>query len=316
MTTEYFFHKPVLLAEVIEQLRPKSGSIIVDCTLGGAGHAEAIAKAIAPGGMLVGLDVDDEAIDVAKDVLAPFGQQIKIQIKKASFADIDDVLIDAGTGLVDGFLFDFGISSRMVDDASRGFSYKVDAPLDMRMDRQQKLTAEMVVNEYDERSLEQVIRRYGEEKFARRIATAICEARKRERIKTTTRLAEIIKEAIPAPARRTGLHPAKRTFQAIRIEVNKELENIREGLNSSINWLKPGGRLVTITYHSLEDRIVKKLMKDWERKCVCPEDIPVCVCEGVQLAKIITRKPITPSKKEIEANPRARSAKMRVAEKV
>lgn len=316
MTTKYFFHKPVLLAEAIEQLRPKSGSIIVDCTLGGAGHATAIAKAILPRGMLVGLDIDDEAINVAKDVLAPFGQQIEIHIKKASFADVDDVLIDAGTGLVDGFLFDFGISSRMVDDASRGFSYKVEAPLDMRMDRQQELTAEMVVNEYDEGRLEQVIRRYGEEKFARRIASAICDVRKRERIKTTTRLAEIIKEAIPASARRTGPHPAKRSFQAIRIEVNRELENIQEGLTSSINWLKPGGRLVTITYHSLEDRIVKKMMKDWERKCICPEDMPVCICRGVQLAKIITRKPIMPSKREIAENPRARSAKMRVAEKV
>lgn len=316
MTTEYVFHKPVLLAEAIEQLCLKSGSIIVDCTLGGAGHAAAIAEAIAPGGLLVGLDVDDEALDVARKVLAPFGQQVEIHIVRASFANIDGVLSEIGTGLVDGFLFDFGLSSKMVDDPKRGFSYKVEAPLDMRMDRRQELTAEVVVNEYDQERLERVIRRYGEEKFARRIAMAICEARKRKRIKTTTELANIIKESIPAAARRTGPHPAKRTFQAIRIEVNRELENIQAGVSSCINWLKPGGRVVAITYHSLEDRIVKKIMIDWEKKCVCPKDFPVCVCKGVQLAKIITKKPIIPSRREIEENPRARSAKMRVAERV
>lgn len=265
---------------------------------------------------MVGLDVDDAAIVVARNALAPFGQQIQIAIVKASYARLDEVLTELGTGLVDGFLFDFGISSMQVDEAERGLSYRVDGPLDMRMDRAQELTAATVVNEYPEEELRRVIRAYGEERFAAAIAAAICARRKRRPFTSTLELAEVVRSAIPAPARRTGPHPAKRTFQAIRIEVNRELQNVYEGLTQAIAWLRPGGRIVAISYHSLEDRLVKQVMQDWERACVCPPRLPECRCGGRQVAKVVTRKPIVPTSDEVAQNPRARSARMRVAERV
>jgi 16S rRNA (cytosine1402-N4)-methyltransferase len=315
LTAEYL-HQPVLLAEALEQLRCTPGSTIVDCTLGGAGHARAIAEAIAPEGTLVGLDVDDVALSVAQEALAPFGQHIHIEVVRASYARLDEVLTELGTGPVDGFLFDFGISSMQVDEAERGLSYKLEGPLDMRMDRNQKLTAEIVVNEYPEDELRRIIKEFGEERYAGRIAAAIAEHRARKRITSTLELAEIVKEAIPAPARRTGPHPARRTFQALRIEVNQELQNIYAGLTQAIAWLRQGGRIVAISYHSLEDRLVKRVFQDWERACVCPPRLPECRCGGTRIAKVITRKPIVPTAEEVSRNPRARSARMRVAERV
>lgn len=317
MKNKYAYtHKPVLLVEALEHLQCRQGSTIVDCTLGGAGQSVAIAEAITPDGTLVGLDVDNEAIKEAKKALAPFGQQISIHIVRASYTEIDDVLTELGTGPVNGFLFDLGISLHHVEDSSRGFSYKKDGPLDMRMDLRSKLNAEKVVNEYDEENLARIIKAYGQEKFAKRIARFIVERRKEKKIKRTLQLVEIIKDAIPARARRAGPHPAKRTFQALRLEVNKELENVRLGMVSAIGWLKEGGRMVVISYHSLEDRIVKSLMKSWQDPCTCPADVPECRCGAQPIARMVAKKPITPSKEELEKNPRSRSAKMRVVEKI
>lgn len=305
-----------MLAEVLQYLNPASGGIIVDCTLGGAGHAVKIAERIVPGGWLVGLDVDDAALNAAREALAPFGQQINISLVRASFKDIDGVLTELGTGPVDGIFYDFGLSSHHVDVASRGFSYGKEAPLDMRFDRSQSLTAEKVVNEYSEEELERIIRVYGEEKFSKRIARFIVERRKIKPIKTTTELAEIVKDAIPASLRRSGHHPAKRTFQAIRIEVNKELESIEVSLERAVCWLKPGGRMVVISYHSLEDRIVKKKFKDWSSGCICPPRSPVCSCGKVPIVRLLTKGAVVPSESEKKLNPRARSARLRAVERI
>lgn len=317
MTAEYRYrHQPVMLAEVLQHLNIKSGSIVVDCTIGGAGHAEKIAEKITPGGWLVGLDVDEAAINAAKDKLAPFGQQINITVVKAGFETIDRILTELGTGPVDAFLYDLGISSYHVDSKERGFSYKEEGPLDMRFDLSQELTAEKVVNEYPEEMLEKIIREYGEEKFARRIARFIVERRQVKPIKTTAELVEIIKNAIPASERRRGHHPAKRTFQAIRIEVNKELEKIDSSLEQAVRWLKPSGRIAVLTYHSLEDRLVKRKFLDWAKGCICPKKSPVCVCGRKPIVKLITRKPVKPSEDEVQKNPRARSASLRVVERI
>lgn len=317
LTDEYrYSHKPVLLAEAMQYLNCQKGSTIVDCTLGGAGHAQEIAVRIAPGGTLVGLDIDDEALNAAKKALAPFGQQINLELLRASFAELDDVLTDLGTGPVDGFLFDLGISSWHVESSERGFSYKKEGPLDMRMDRRNKITAEYVVNNYPEEELSRIFRDYGEEKFARRIARFIVERRKIKPVKTTTELVQIIKDAVPASARRGGKHPARRVFQALRIEVNRELENIHRGITSAISWLRPGGRIVVISYHSLEDRLVKSVFRDFESRCICPPTAPACVCGRKPVIKVLTRKAVRPSEEEIAANPRARSARLRAAEKL
>lgn len=317
MTAEYrYFHQPVMLAEVLQHLNPQPGSTFVDCTVGGAGHAVKIAAKIAPGGWLVGLDVDDAAINAAKNALAPFGQQIKIDLVRAGYDRLDEVLTELGTGLVNGFLYDLGISSYHVGDSQRGFSYQVDGPLDMRFDRSQDLTAARVVNEYSEEELERIIREYGEEKFARRIARFIVERRAIKPIETTLELVEIIKDAIPAAARRRGHHPAKRTFQAIRIEVNQELKKLERSLDMAVKWLKAGGRIAIISYHSLEDRLVKQKIKEWTSPCTCPPRSPVCVCGRKPIAKLVTKKAVKPSKEEVEKNPRARSAKLRVVEKL
>ncbi|MDP3013594.1 MAG: 16S rRNA (cytosine(1402)-N(4))-methyltransferase RsmH [Candidatus Subteraquimicrobiales bacterium] len=307
-------HEPVLLAEVSKQLNLSRGQTIVDCTLGGAGHAGAVIAKISPGGVLVGIDKDDAALENAAKNLARFSQQIKLI--KGDFKDLDKILLRLQVPLVNGILFDLGVSSVQFDIPQRGFSYRFDAPLDMRMDLSQKLTAKEIVNTYSESQLAYIIRKFGEERWAKRIAYFINEARQRKPIGTTYELVEIIKKAIPASARRIGGHPARRTFQALRIEVNKELENLEKAIRDAAKWLKPGGRIVIISYHSLEDRIVKGTFKSLARGCICPPGLPICQCGEKPQIKILTKKAIRPTKEEIERNPRAESARLRVAEKV
>ncbi len=309
-----YSHTPVLLAEVLYYIRPRNGSIIVDCTLGGAGHAGAIVFSIKPDGLLIGIELDNEAIDEAHRVLARFSQQIKIV--RGNFANIDRILTDLQLTKVDGFLLDLGVSSAQIDFANRGFSYRLEGPLDMRMDRRQKKVAADIVNSYSEARLSKIISQYGEEKWAKRIAHFIVERRSKEPLKTTKDLIDCIKNAIPASARRSGGHPGKRTFQALRIELNNELDNLSKFLNDSLKWLKSGGRMVIITYHSLEDRLVKRTFKDWARGCICPPDFPECRCGNVQKVKILTSKPVKPGEEELKSNPRARSAKLRAIEKL
>lgn len=308
------YHKPVLLAEVLQQLRCRRGSTIVDCTLGGAGHAEAILNLISPEGVLIGIDDDNAAVVAAKGRLARFSQQTFIY--KANFAKLDDVLEKNEVSQVDGFLFDLGVSSAQLDRVQRGFSYNLDSPLDMRMDQSAKLTAADIVNNYDKNELTKILRRYGEERWAGRIAEFIVGHRSRRRIKTSGELVKIVKSAIPASARRQGGNPAKRTFQALRIEVNQELKNLQIALDSTIKWLRPGGRLVVISYHSLEDRIVKKWLLKKAKGCVCPPDIPICVCGHQSEFNILTPKPIRPTSREMSDNPRSKSAKLRAGEKL
>jgi len=307
-------HIPVLLAEVVRFLNLKKGSVVVDCTLGGAGHAEVILNKIAPDGFLLGIDKDSAAIKEAEKKLALFGQQMKLV--KGSFAKLSEILSEANLSEVDGILFDLGVSSPQFDLPERGFSYRFDAPLDMRMDLEQKMTARDVVNTYPKNKLSGVIDEYGEEKWASRIAQFIVEERNRKPIITTFELVNIIKDAIPASARRKGGHPAKRTFQALRIEVNQELVSLENGLESAIGHLKPGGRVVVISYQSLEDRIVKNIFKKYSEGCICPPQLPVCVCGKSPKIKVLTKKPIKPTREEIEINPRSKSAKLRVAEKI
>ena len=312
-------HTPVLLAEVTQQLMPHPGSIIVDCTLGGAGHAKRLQDLVAPTGMLVGIDQDDAAL-IAAAVTLRLGQQELPQgtvLLKGNFSELDNLLSQAGIPYVDGFLFDLGVSSHQLDVPERGFSYREDAPLDMRMDPgRQTQTAAEVIAAYSEADLARIIRDFGEERWASRIAAFIVAARAHRPIETTTQLVEIIKAAIPAAARREGGHPATRTFQAFRIEVNSELEVLSSALRASIRWLAPHGRVAVISYHSLEDRIVKNVFRELSRDCTCPPDIPICTCNTVPVVRIVTRKAILPSVEEVERNPRARSAKLRVAEKL
>lgn len=314
MTLEYS-HTSVLPAEVLRELRCSTGQTIVDCTLGGAGHSVKILEKIAPEGFLIGIDRDTVALDAARVRLTPFSRHFKLI--RGSFADIDRILAQAGVTEVDGFLLDLGLSSRQVDDPSRGFSYQVDAPLDMRFDQDQDraLTAERVVNDYAEARLTEIFRRYGEEKWASRIAAFIVRERAVNPIKSTGRLVEVIKAAVPAAARRSGPHPARRVFQALRIEVNHELDALAAALEAIPKWLKPGGRIAVISYHSLEDRAVKKSFSAAAAACTCPPRLAVCVCGQKPALRIVTSRPIVPTSEEIVANPRARSAKMRVAEK-
>lgn len=307
-------HVSVLLAEVLQNINCSKGSTVVDCTLDGAGHAEAVAELIAPNGLLVGIEQDIAAIDAAKKTLARFGQQIKIV--KDNFGNIDKILKSLSIHQVDAILFDLGVSSYQLDTAERGFSFKLEGTLDMRMDAQAKLTAAEVVNFYPEQKLTGLIRRYGEERWAKRIARFIVTARQKKPIESTVELAEIIKEAIPAAARRKGGHPARKTFQALRIEVNQELDNLNKALNDCFKWLKPGGRLLVISYHSLEDRLVKEMFKGLAAGCVCPPSLPVCCCGRKPVARILTKKPIRPTTEEITRNPRADSARLRVLEKL
>ena len=312
-------HTPVLLAEVTQQLSPHPGSIIVDCTLGGAGHAKRLVDLMAPDGILVGIDQDDAALTAA-DITLRLGQQIppeSIKLLKGNFGDLDDLLVEAGVPYVDGFLFDLGVSSPQLDFPERGFSYREDAPLDMRMDPgHQTLTAAEVIADYDEADLARIIRDFGEEKWAARIASFIAEKRTRQPIDTTMQLVDVIKAAVPAAARREGGHPAKRTFQALRIEINHELDVLKSGLEAAVRWLAPGGRVAVISYHSLEDRIVKQTFVELSQGCICPPGLPVCTCGHEPVLRNLTRRAIMPTPQEIEENPRARSAKLRVAEKL
>lgn len=315
-----FLHTTVLLNEAVEGLAIKPNGIYVDCTLGGAGHSEKIVSQLGEGGRLIAFDQDDWALENAKQRLAPYMD--KVTLVKSNFRYIKeelmhcDVPMKDGLPQVDGILFDLGVSSPQLDEAERGFSYNQDAPLDMRMDRDEELTAYHIVNEWDERDISRILDRYGEEKFARNIARSIVKLREQKPIETTSELAEIIKNAIPAATRRTGGHPAKRSFQALRIAVNDELGAEEEALESAIQCVAPGGRISVITFHSLEDRICKQIFAKYVEKCTCPTDFPLCVCGNEGTLKLVNRKPIVPSDEEIEQNLRARSAKLRVAEKL
>ncbi len=309
-----FWHKPVMLCEVLRGLKLKPGGTYVDCTLGGAGHSAAILREIGKEGRLVGLDRDPEALAAAKERLSPFATGVNLV--RADFRDLKEVLEHLEIEEVDGILFDLGVSSYQLDNPDRGFSYQHDAPLDMRMDQEQALTAGTLVNNLPVEELAEIIRKYGEERWASRIAKFIGEERKNSPIETTGRLVEIIKKAIPAGARREGPHPAKRTFQALRIAVNREIEILGPSLRTAVQYLKPGGRICVLTFHSLEDRIVKDIFRELASPCTCPRDFPVCVCGGKKEIRVVTPRPLLPSPEELEDNPRARSAKLRIAEKL
>lgn len=312
-------HTPVLLAEVTQQLSPHPGSIVVDCTLGGAGHARRLVDLIAPDGILVGIDKDDAALDAASVALRLGRQEppARTILLKGDFGDLDDLLVKAGIPYADGILMDLGVSSPQIDVVERGFSFKEDAPLDMRMDPgTHTLTAAEVIATYDEADLARIIRDFGEDRWASRIAAFIVAARARRPIETTGELVDVIKAAIPASARRSGGHPAKKTFQALRIEVNGELDALSRGLEAAVRWLSPGGRIAVISYHSLEDRIVKNLFNEKSAGCECPPGMPVCTCGRVPVLRVVTRKGVVPTDEEIAANPRSRSARLRVAERI
>ena len=306
-------HTSVLLYEAVDGLEVKSGGTYADGTLGGGGHAALICERIGEHGRLLGIDKDGEAITAAEERLKVYDCE-KI-FCRTSFENIGTALKEAGIPKLDGAVLDLGVSSRQLDEPGRGFSYMQDGPLDMRMG-EGALMAEDVVNEYSEAELYRIIRDYGEERWAKRIAGFIVNERKQARIRSTGELTEIIKKAIPAAARRDGPHPAKRTFQAIRIEVNDELGTLERGVERFMDALKPGGRLAVITFHSLEDRIVKEAFRRREDPCECPKGAPMCVCGKVADMRRVTRKPVRPSAEEEEGNPRARSAKLRIAERI
>ena len=304
-----FNHVSVLLNECIENLNIKPDGIYVDGTMGGAGHSLEIVKKLSEKGMLIGIDRDEEALAVAKERLKEFNN---VKYVHDNHDNIDEIIKNLNIKGVDGILLDLGVSSYQIDEKTRGFTYMDDGPLDMRMDKSQKLTAEYIVNNYKEQDLARIIFEYGEEKFSRKIARNICEYRKNKKIETTGELVKIIEKSIPGKFREKNSHPAKRTFQAIRIEVNNEIEPLYNTIKNSITALNSKGKLCVITFHSLEDRMVKKAYVDAEGKCTCPKDLPYCVCGNVSLGKIITKKPILPTEKEIQENSRSRSAKLRV----
>ena len=306
-----FNHYSVLLAETIEQLNIRPGGIYVDGTLGGAGHASEVCKRL-EGGRFIGIDQDEDAIKAAGERLAPFGD--KVTILRNNYCNMKAALTELGIEKVDGIVLDLGVSSYQLDTEERGFSYRFDAPLDMRMDRRQTLTARTIVNEYSEMELFRIIRDYGEDQFAKNIAKHIVIERAKKPIETTFELNDIIKASIPAKMRQNG-HPSKQTYQAIRIECNRELEVLRDSLEDMIELLQPGGRLCIITFHSLEDRIVKTAFKNAEHPCTCPPEFPVCVSGKVPLGRVVSRKPILPGKEELAVNSRSKSAKLRVFEK-
>ena len=307
-----FVHKSVLLDEVIEGLNIKEDGTYVDGTLGGAGHAGHVCAKLGPNGKFIGIDQDEDAIKVSTERLNKYGDIVTIVRK--NYSDMPKVLDDLNISGVDGITLDLGVSSFQLDTAERGFSYRMDAPLDMRMDNRQPLSAETVVNEYTESELFHIIKNYGEDKFAKNIAKHIVMERKKSPILTTKRLSEIVDHAIPMKMKKQGGHPAKRTFQAIRIEVNHELDVLEKNLSDMIDLLNPGGRICIITFHSLEDRIVKNAFRTAQNPCVCPTDFPVCVCGRKSKGKIITRKPILPTAEEMNINPRSKSAKLRIFE--
>ena len=308
-----FEHKSVLLYETVDSLNIKPDGIYVDGTLGGGGHAYEVLKRLGPKGRLIGIDQDADAIQAASGRLKEYGE--KVTIVRSNYRNIKEVLSSLGIEKVDGIYLDLGVSSYQLDTAERGFTYRENAPLDMRMDQRNEKTAADIVNEYSEMELYRIIRDYGEDRFAKNIAKHIVKARQEKRIETTDELVEIIKAAIPARVRAEGGHPAKRTFQAIRIELNHELEVLDESIDTMVDLLNPGGRLSIITFHSLEDRIVKTRSKTCENPCICPPDFPVCVCGRKSRGKVITRKPIVPSGQELEENTRSKSSKLRVFER-
>ena len=308
-----FKHVSVLLNECIEGLNIKEDGIYADGTLGGAGHSSEILKNLSKDGLLIGIDQDEDALKAAKNRLQNYSN---VKFVHNNFYNIDSILNELDIEKIDGMMMDLGVSSYQLDEAERGFSYMKDAPLDMRMNRDNSLSAYEVVNNYEEEEIYRIIRDYGEEKFAKRIARFIVEQRESKPINTTLELVEIIKAAIPAKARREGPHPAKRTFQAIRIEVNSELSILNRAIEDGVNRLNKGGRMAIITFHSLEDRIVKIKFKELATSCTCPKEFPICVCGGKAKVKLVSRKAIEPSKEEVEENPRSRSAKLRVIEKL
>lgn len=309
-----FRHKSVLLDETIDNLNIKPDGIYVDGTLGGGGHSYEIAKRLSDKGRLIGIDQDEDAIRAATERLQEFSS--RVTIVRNNYCNMNLVLDELGIDKVDGIILDLGVSSYQLDTAERGFTYKVDAPLDMRMDQRQSLTAKDIINGYSEYDLYRIIRDYGEDKFAKNIAKHIVMARQSEEITTTFQLNEIIKAAIPMKCRAVGGHPSKKTYQAIRIELNHELDVLENSIDMMIDRLNSKGRICIITFHSLEDRIVKTRFKNNENPCTCPPDFPVCVCGKVSKGKIITRKPILPSEEELNENKRSKSSKLRVFEKI
>lgn len=305
-----FVHKPVLLEEVIDGLAIKPDGIYADGTLGGAGHGSRICEKLNAQGRYIGLDQDADAVRTSSERLSRFGG--KALVIRSNYADMPQVLKESGIEKADGILLDLGVSSFQLDTAERGFSYRADAPLDMRMDNRQELSAMEVVNQYPESRLFHIIKDYGEDKFAKNIAKHIVAERSKTPILTTKRLAEVVSQAIPMKFRKQGGHPAKRTFQAVRIEVNHELDVLSNSLEDMIDILKPDGRLCIITFHSLEDRIVKQAFRKAENPCICPPGFPVCVCGNVPKGKVVNRKPVLPSEEEMEQNPRTKSAKLRI----
>ena len=310
-----YIHKSVLRDETLFWLDIKPHGTYIDATLGGAGHALEIAKSLKVG-TLIGIDRDEFAINRARQVLAPYADKVRILLEKANFADVAQRMKDAESPHVDGILMDLGVSSFQLDDGARGFSYNHDARLDMRMGQDSGLTAHDVVNGYEEARLAHIFRQYGEERWAARIAEFIAKERKQKTIDTTGQLVVLIKAAIPAAARRDGPHPAKRVFQAIRIEVNDELASLQMSIENFVETLRPGGVICIITFHSLEDRIVKDCFRGLAADCICPREFPVCICNKQAAVEVLTKRPIVPSNEEIADNPRARSAKLRVARKI
>lgn len=310
-----FEHKSVLLYETIDSLNVKPDGIYVDGTLGGGGHALEVCRRLGEYGRLIGIDQDADAIAAASERLRDY--EDRVTIVRSNYEEIQSVLKDLGIEKADGIYLDLGVSSYQLDTPERGFTYREDdAPLDMRMDQRNTQTAADIVNTYSEFDLYRIIRDYGEDKFAKNIAKHIVRARETKRIETTGELTEIIKEAVPAKVRAVGGHPSKKTFQAIRIELNQELEVLNNSIDTMIDLLKPGGRLAVITFHSLEDRIVKIRFRNNENPCTCPPDFPVCVCGKVSKGRVITRKPVVPSEDEIEGNKRSKSSKLRVFERI
>ena len=311
-----FKHKSVLLEETIESLAIKPDGIYVDGTLGGAGHGYEVCRRLGKNGRFIGIDQDTDAIKAASERLNVFRDKVRIDIVKSNYHEIADVLANLSVDKVDGILLDIGVSSYQLDNAERGFTYKVDAPLDMRMDKSNPMTAKDIVNGYREMELFRVIRDYGEDKFAKNIAKHIVMARNKKQIETTGELIEAIRAAIPAKIQAAGGHPAKKTFQAIRIELNRELEVLEDSIDTMIDHLNDRGRLSIITFHSLEDRIVKNKFRENENPCICPKNFPVCVCGKKSKGKVVTRKPIVPSDEEISENKRSKSSKLRTFERI
>ncbi len=309
-----FKHKSVLLYETVDELNIKPDGIYVDGTLGGGGHSYEIAGRLSEGGRLIGIDQDEDAIKAASKRLEPYMD--RVTIVRNNYCNMDKVLDELGIDKVDGIMLDLGVSSYQLDAADRGFTYNVDTALDMRMDQRQEITAKDIVNEYSEFDLYRIIRDYGEDRFAKNIAKHIVAARQEKPIETTFELNDIIKAAIPMKVRATGGHPSKRTYQDIRIELNKELEVLENSIDMMIDRLKPEGRLCIITFHSLEDRIVKTRFRNNENPCTCPPSFPACVCGKVPKGRVITRKPVVPTDEEINENSRSKSSKLRVFERV